>query len=281
MGLSEEIREAIVPDGMVSIWWLGQASFVLRTNDQTIYIDPFLSEFEGRLIPPPFSPEEAPPASAVLITHDHIDHLDPETIPGLIKNSPESKFLVPNPISSQLLDIGVPSEQIIGVQPEDNVSLGSIAVHVTPAMHGESFPPYAYTFGDPQEGYRFVGYVLEYGDTRIYHAGDTIIFDGLADMLRKLNVDVGLLPINGRNYFREKNNLVGNMDEREAVELAAEAHISTIIPMHYDMFEPNLGRPDALISYLQRFHPEITCVFLARFQRFNYFKSPQKLPEVQ
>ncbi len=51
---------------------------------------------------------------------------------------------------------------------------------------------------------------------RVYHAGDTIAYDDMVERLRALRVDVALLPINGRDHFREAQDVVGNLTPREA-----------------------------------------------------------------
>ena len=83
------------PPHAVAMWWLGQASVVLRVAGTTVYIDPFFSEYPDRLALPPFAPETAAPADYVLCTHEHVDHFDPQTLPGLAQASPRACFVVP------------------------------------------------------------------------------------------------------------------------------------------------------------------------------------------
>jgi len=90
-----DIATAQPPPPAIAMWWLGQASVVLRTAGTTVYIDPFLSEYPERLAPPLFTPTEAPPADYVLCTHEHVDHFDPQTLPGLAQASPRARFVVP------------------------------------------------------------------------------------------------------------------------------------------------------------------------------------------
>src|SRR2546421_10599523 len=115
-----------------------------------------------------------------------------------------------------------------------------------PASHFLNPPPATYDFGFVErEGknlYSFLGYILEIGGVRIYHAGDTVIYEGLVERLRELEIDIAFLPINGRNYFREQRDIVGNMDEREAADLASAAGVKLLVPIHYEMFAANQGR---------------------------------------
>ena len=77
---------------------------------------------------------------------------------------------------------------------------------------------------------RFVGYVLG-EEARVYHAGDTIVTDELTSALALSDVDVALLPINGRDAEREARGIVGNMDAAEAVELALAHRRDTARPL--------------------------------------------------
>ena len=92
--------------------------------------------------------------------------------------------------------------------------------------------------------------MVELGSLRLYHAGDTIDFDGLAERLRELAIEVALVPINGRSAEREAADIVGNLDSSEAVALAAAARARVAIPMHYDMFAANLGDVGAFATDL-------------------------------
>jgi L-ascorbate 6-phosphate lactonase len=256
---SSQLRElASVPlaGRMVALWWLGQAGFALRGDGVTLLLDPFLSPHPHRIDPPAFAADQAVGIDAVLISHEHIDHLDGPSIPGLAAASPESAFIVPTPIAPQLRERGVASDRIVGARPGEAINLGRLTVHPVPASHGVHVSD-AYNFGrELSDGLtRYLGYVVELAGVRTYHAGDTIPYDGMVETVRGLKVDLALLPINGRDRFREAQDLVGNMDHREAARLAAEAGVDLLIPMHYEMFPSNLGFPAHLVDICQREHP--------------------------
>jgi L-ascorbate 6-phosphate lactonase len=198
---------------VVELEWYGQSSFLLRVAGASLLIDPFLSPHPDRLYPPPFAPEEAPEVDAVLVTHEHLDHLDADALPKLRADA-----------------VLVPSE--LG----ERVELAGLAVHGVPACHGET-PDDAYRTGP------FRGYVVEADGVRVYHAGDTIPFEGLVERLRDIGVELALVPINGRSAEREAQGLVGNLDEREAAELVAAIGADAAVPMHWDLFAANTGDP--------------------------------------
>lgn len=264
------------PAYTVAIWWLGQASIVLRASGVTIYIDPFFSEYPDRLTPPFFTPEAAPAADFVLCTHEHIDHFDPQTLPGMAKASPHVRFVVPLHLVEQTIALGISAERVLGTQPDEALHMGPMTVRSVPACHGLKSPPATYGFDFVEyEGkslYRYLGYILEIAGVRIYHAGDTVIYDGLVERLREQAIDVAFLPINGRNYFREQKDIVGNMDEREAADLAAAAGVKLLVPIHYDMFAANQGRPGMLVDYVRTDHPHLSCFIPAPGRRFTFMK---------
>ena len=68
-------------------------------------------------------------------------------------------------------------------------------------------------------------------------------------------LDAALLPINGRDGVRYRNNLIGNMTFQEAADLAGEVKAGTVIPGHWDMFAENLGDPEAFADYFGAKYP--------------------------
>jgi len=232
--------------GEVELRWLGQSSFLLRFHGATVLVDPFLSPHPDRLVPPPFAPDEATGLDLVAITHDHLDHLDRESLPGIAAASPAARFVIPLPLVDAL---EVPADRVLGLRPGESAEIGALRVHAVAALHGD-LPTDAYSFdGAAGDGAcRFLGYVFDADGICVYHAGDTIAYPGLAEEVRRLAPDVALLPINGRDAEREAQDIVGNLDETEAVELAAEAGVDLLVPMHWDMFAANPGSPGRVVD---------------------------------
>ncbi len=262
-----------LPAGSVALWWLGQAGFVIRSASMTLLIDPFLSPRKDRQVVPPFVAEDAPAVDLVLCTHEHGDHMDLPTLQTIMRNSSHTRIVAPLPIVELITKAGIAPERVLGVQPGNITRLGSATLTPIEAVHNISFPPVVYNFGLQDNSlYRFLGYVIELDGVTVYHAGDLLIHHGLVERLRELNIDLALLPINGRSYFREQQNLVGNIDEREAADLAAAAGIKAVVPMHYEMFAANVGRPGFFVDYIRSNHPELTCYIPAHGKRFVYMK---------
>jgi L-ascorbate 6-phosphate lactonase len=257
--------------GQVALWWLGQSGFGLRGNGGTLLVDPFLADHPDRLVAPTFRPEQAGGLDAVVVTHDHLDHLDEESLPGLAEASPAAMFVVPEPLVERLTRVGIPAERVLGAQPDRAVELDGLTIHPVPASHGDE-PADAYGFGRERSGglYRYLGYVIDLGGVRVYHAGDTIPYDGIEDRLCVLRPDVALLPINGRDAEREAQGIVGNLDEEEAARLAAAIGADLLVPMHYDMFAANPGSPERLVECARTDHPALQILIPSYARRFLY-----------
>jgi hypothetical protein len=90
-----------------------------------------------------------------------------------------------------------------------------------------------------------LGFLVRFGPWTVYHSGDTMLFSGMEDLLRKQGIDLALLPINGRAPERR---VAGNLWGREAAGLAHAIGARWVIPCHYDQFEFNTATPDEFVS---------------------------------
>jgi L-ascorbate 6-phosphate lactonase len=224
------------------VTWLGQASFRFDVGDRRILVDPFFAEHEARTYPPLSVDEHGSGVDWLLVTHEHLDHLDPYSLREVAARSERLTVVAPAPLEP-LVREACPDVAFAGVDRGDRLELpGAGALTVVPAIHGVTVAD-----GYPDDP-RVVGYVLELDGTSLYHAGDTIATDGLLAALAPLRIDVALLPVNGRTYFREREGLVGNLDARDAVALAAEIGASILVPYHWDLFRGNTEAPGRVVD---------------------------------
>jgi L-ascorbate 6-phosphate lactonase len=226
--------------------WLGQAGFRIDVDGTVVVVDPWVSPHDDRLVPPPPLELAADGVDLLLVTHEHLDHLDLPFLPRFLERSPDARVVLPTAIAA-LVDGVVPESRLVLVDPHDAIEVDGLEIQVTPAFHGVAVED-AYGDGSAVGGRpRFVGYALGSG-RRIYHAGDTIVTDELADALERLDVDVALLPINGRDAEREARGIIGNMNASEAVELALAVGARTVVPYHWDGFAGNTVQPEIAVD---------------------------------
>jgi len=175
------------PPDSVSLYWLGQAGFLIDTAALRIVIDPYLSDslaekYRGtrfphtRMMPPPLDPTELAGVDWVLATHGHTDHLDPGTLPAIARNNPHCRFLVPRSVREKALERGVPADRMVECNSGQTVELPALQrasrtggtptpgsgtgteeapahVSVVPAAHEERER-------DAQGNDRYLGYVI-------------------------------------------------------------------------------------------------------------------------
>ena len=253
----------------VGLSWFGQASFVVRGEGVTALFDPFLSPYPGRLHESPFAAAEARGVDVVFCSHEHVDHFDVEAVKGIASASPGAVFVLPSPIVDMATEAGVAPDRVVGLQPGMTVDVSGVSIRAVHACHGVTMAD-AYGFGESlSDGLvRFLGFVVEIGGVTVYHAGDTIHFEGMEETLGTLGIDVALLPINGRDAERQARGIVGNLDHREAAWLASRIDAGLLIPMHYDLFARNLGFPGALVETVGREYPDVSVLVPARDQPF-------------
>jgi len=238
----------------------------MRLGEANILVDAFLSPHPERLVRSELAIAERRFLDVIACTHDHLDHLDRDALPQLASESPQARILVPEQVADVVAGLGISSNRIVGMQADRSVQIAGVTVHAVPARHAIHARD-GYSFG------AFLGFVFSAGGVAIYHAGDTIGFDGLADRLRALRVDVCLLPINGRDAEREARDLVGNLDADEAAALAIASGAQVAVPMHYDMFAGNPGDPARMVAAVQRLGGKVTVVVPARGRPFVYTRS--------
>jgi L-ascorbate metabolism protein UlaG (beta-lactamase superfamily) len=205
------------------------------------YVDPYLSnhveEVDGkdfkRLITIPASPEQINDADCVLVSHIHMDHCDSETLIPLSKASISALIVGPSEVCAYLRQEGIPQARLI-VAPEEWYELtNGLLIKAVPSAHPKV---------ERDEGNHlcYVGYLIKYEKYCVYHAGDTSPNPELIEKVKEVDkVDVALLPVNERNYYRDERGIIGNMSIREAFQLAIDIRARTVVPMHWDMFAPN------------------------------------------
>lgn len=260
---------SLVRSPHLHLWWLGQSGYLVHYRDAFLLLDPYLSDsltrkyaatdkphvrITGRVV----DPARLEGIAAVTSSHNHTDHLDPETLQALVRANPGLRMLCPEANRSTVRErSGLPDDRILGFDvpagagPDDRRSPSSPAsprIDEPPSQPVPGTPfsvvpiPAAHETleRDARGRLVYLGFVVQAGPFRIYHAGDTLLFEGMEEWLRPFAVDVALLPINGRAPERR---VAGNLRGREAAQLARDIGARLAVPCHYDMFEFNTASP--------------------------------------
>ena len=203
----------------MTVRFLGQSGYLLESGGTRILIDPYFSDIVGRLqgrtrmLPVPLAPEEMP-CDGVFCTHNHLDHLDPDTATLF---PPDQKFYTTCEGVNTLQTLGRLNAQPLSLG--QSVQVGSFTVTAVFASHS----------------CEAMGLVVKVEGYTLYFSGDTL-FDERLYEIREHQPDITFICINGR---------LGNMDTQQALYLSRVIGAKVNIPHHYDMFASNSADPYA------------------------------------
>ena len=229
-----------------ALWWLGRSGFVVKCEGMVFYVDPCLSTPTGRerIAESPLAPEQAVNADLILCTHAHPSHMDPGTLPAMLKASPRARVVLPKSAADHASSIGMPYDRMTttdsGLRVEFFKGGPYSRVYSVPSAH----PKLDWT---PIGGYPYLGYMMRFGEHTIYHAGDCRHYDGIVDRLRPYNVTAALLPIGGE----------GNFDIAGAAQLAEDIQARWLVPMHYGTFADEHVDIGRFVDHMLGFRPSI------------------------
>ena len=238
--------------GEMAFWWIGQMGFFVKLGNATLLIDPFLSPGPGRTVPPLVAPEDLAGVDYIFGTHDHSDHIDHRSFPGMAAGC-DAKFIVPEMFVKALAEeFNLPQSRFIGMDE------GKVFVDEQKGLTIKAIASaHEFLDADPVTGlHPALGYIIEADGERIYHAGDSCKYDGMEGKLKQMGpFDVMYLPINGRDGKRYKMNCIGNMNFAEAVDLAGVVAPRLAVPGHYEMFAMNSENPMLFTDYMEAKYP--------------------------
>jgi L-ascorbate 6-phosphate lactonase len=232
----DEIEQAEVGENP-TLWSLGGPSFLYRTAETTIWIDPYFGGTPDDSVPGayrataiPIDPETIRKADLVISTHDHIDHCHEGTVMPILANT-AAGCMGPRSSAKLMREWGVPEERLRELAAGDSVSVGDVEISV----HGADDP------GEPEA----VTYLLKSGGVTLFVSGDTHGCPELERVGSENKVDYGLLAF-GRTWY---------MNEEQMIAAARTLAPTTLLPFHWDFWRNHTGDIVRLLEIYGRERP--------------------------
>lgn len=226
--------DAVAPPdklGML-VTWFGHSSMYLQVEGKTFLIDPVWESSSPipwlgpeRWFEPSLGLDELPVADAVVISHDHYDHLDYESIVQI--KDWDTKFVVPLGVGAHLVMWGVDPSKVVELDWNESVPVGSLNLVCVPSRHASGrgvFDQNATLWS----GWAFIG-----EEHRVYYSGDTGLFDGMKEIGQALGpfdlamVEVGQYHPNWPDW---------HLGPEQAVLAAQWVRAKRMLPVHWGAF---------------------------------------------
>lgn len=255
MDFVQEYRSTQVPEGHVQLFWLGQAGFLLKTaSGRAIAIDPYFSDHVMRTLnnigfkrmsPPPCAADDIE-FDVLLISHEHGDHFDTDAIGDMMKNG-RTQLYTNCIVYEQMKQLGYDMNRVHMIKKGETADIGECRLTAMDCDHGELAP-------------EALGFMLDFGFTRVYYAGDTApTWNRLAEPMR-IRPEIAILPINGA---------YGNLDGVQAAEYAGKLGCKAVVPCHFWTFPLHHGDPQQIIDTIGEKAPECELKLLRQGESFR------------
>jgi L-ascorbate metabolism protein UlaG (beta-lactamase superfamily) len=220
-----------------TLTWIGHATFLLQAGGLNILTDPHFTERASpfsiagpkRVVPPAIALDELPHIDAVVISHNHYDHLDYGSVTRLARQAGGSPtFFVPLGLRQWFVDRGM--ENVVELDWWDSRSVAGVTFHCVPVQHWSRRG-----LADTNESL-WGGWVIEPPDIRIFFSGDTGYSRDFSDIQQRFaSIDLALLPIGAYEprWFMK----FMHVNPEEAVQIFQDLHARYAAAMHWGTFK--------------------------------------------
>lgn len=202
----------------MKITWLGQAGLLFETDGKKILIDPYLSDFVKTVEPANYRrvPVDerflAIKPDVLICTHNHLDHLDHETLKHYLTDSASCLVLAPNGGWQEMRKYKGKSNYVL-FNNGTTWTEGGVTFRAVCAEHSDPFA---------------IGVILSAEGKSYYVTGDTLLSERVFDSLPDTALEAVFLPINGKG---------NNMNAHDAARFAARTGAKYAVPMHFGLFD--------------------------------------------
>lgn len=227
----------------VTFEWIGQAGVIVRTPSAVIAVDPFCgtAKDNSERIYPNDIPKRGVLADAVLSTHAHWDHFDPETY---------RDYVIPETIvgpTSCIRALEKEELDIPGVRLDigETTQIKDVKIKAVTASHSDPFS---------------VGFLLEVCGKKVYFCGDTLFTGEIIVRNAGMEPDLSFVCINGK---------LGNMNHYEAASYCKIIGSKAAVPVHYDLIRHNTENPKEFIDSMKKIAPSIKVTVMERRKEYG------------
>ena len=224
-----------------SLTWIGHSTFLLQLDGKIILTDPFLSpraspfSFLGpeRYVPPGISINNLPSVDMILISHNHYDHLDKRTL-EILPEKEKIVVVVPLGLRNFFTEIGY--KLVYEIDWYEEIELNGIKFSSIPARHWSKRG-----FFDENRSL-WMGAIIEGSEKRIYFSGDTAYAPYFSEIGDKYGpFDYGFVGIGA--YEPREMMKYSHTTPEEAVDLAFDMGVRTVVAMHWGTIQLGAERP--------------------------------------
>ena len=227
---------ATLPDSGLRVTWFGHSAFLVEIDGVRTLVDPIWSERASpfswagpkRFYPPSIPLEDLPPLDAVIISHDHYDHLDQATVEAL--SSKDLSWLVPLGVGAHLEHWGVPAARIRELDWWDDHTVEGVTITATPSRH---FSGRSVLFTD-QCATLWAGWAWNGPTHSLFYSGDTALHHEFSEIGERLGpFDITLMEIGAYNQRWADVHL----GPEQALVAHRQVQGEVMIPVHWGLFD--------------------------------------------
>jgi L-ascorbate metabolism protein UlaG (beta-lactamase superfamily) len=226
---------AAAPSTGLRVTWLGHSTTLLEIDGARVLIDPVFGPYAGplrafgqrRFFRAPLALDALPELDAIVISHDHYDHLDHPSVLQLAAAT-RATFVAPLGVGAHLEAWGIAPERIVELDWWQERHLGALSFTATPARHysGRGVFDFEHTL--------WAGFAVSGPRHRVFYTGDTAMFPGLQEIGSRLGpFDVTLIEAGG--YSRHWADI--HLGPEQAVQAHRMLRGAVMLPVHWGLFD--------------------------------------------
>ncbi|OZC04732.1 hypothetical protein BSZ36_13415 [Rubricoccus marinus] len=232
--VTREATDFSAPRQRLRVTWLGHSTLLVELDSARILIDPVWGERVSpsrwigtrRFAPPPLALDALPPLDAVLISHDHYDHLDTPTVRALAGRVP--RWIVPLGIGAHLEAWGIAPEAITELDWWETAEASGVTLVSTPARH------FSGRFVNDRDATLWTGWAILGESERVFYSGDTALTPSFAEIGRRYGpFDLTLIESGAYNEAWADVHL----GPEQAIAVHRMVRGRVMMPVHWAMFD--------------------------------------------